>query len=178
MMNGQINIQTMPYTQQSNQKRSPVRKSNRSPARSGSRLSKSPGRRSVSPGQSSAANNDQRIQKLEAMVSKLTCAQHGLGRFTTDENAFHSSFGTLDQKLQNNNHSEDLNNLVHEVDKQMKDVEDRIVNHLMQQMEEQSLILNHKVDGLEQRVQTVEIAGNRAATSERREAVLQSSEIT
>ena len=66
------------------------------------------------------------------MVSKITCQQHGLGRFASEENHFHSSFGTLDQQRGHNVNSEDLNNLVSEMDKQMKDVEDRIVNHLGQ----------------------------------------------
>ena len=60
----------------------------------------------------------------------------------------------------------------------MKDVEDRIVSHLGQQIEEQGLMFMHKVDGLEQRVQTIEVNGGRASTSERRAQVLESSQIT
>ena len=143
----------------------------RSPGRSYSRLSKSPGQ------QSSGGATDQRIQKLEAMVSKITCAQHGLGRFG-EENQFQSSFGTLEHRQQQIVYSDDLNNLVIEMDKQMKEVEDRVVNHLTTQIEDQGIVFNHKIDGLGQRLQAVETEAHRTSTSERRHKILESSQIT
>ena len=101
LMGGQINIQT------GKSSRSPQR--NRSPARSGSRLSRSPGQSTV------GASNEQRIQKLESMVAKMNCAQHGFSRFEQADHHFSNSFGTLD--AQRCVKSDDLNNLMQEVDK-------------------------------------------------------------
>ena len=50
------------------------------------------------------------------MLSRLTSAQNGLGQFA-NEVAFQSSFGTLEQKPPNFINSDDLNNLVNEIDK-------------------------------------------------------------
>ena len=88
---GPINIHAGPHQRQSSRdgsRRSPIR--NRSPAKSGSRLSKSPGQHS------NGGTNDQRIQKLEAMISKMNCSEHGFTRPQAIDNNFHSSFGTLE----------------------------------------------------------------------------------
>lgn len=54
----------------------------------------------------------------------------------------------------------------------MKETEDRILNHLMQQIEEQGMVLNHKVDGIDQRVQSVENSA-RASASERKAKIIE-----
>ena len=65
------------YASQSNKKtqRSPTR--SKSPGRSFSRLSKSPE-------QAHSSWDEQRIQKLEGMLSRLTSAQNGLGPFANE----------------------------------------------------------------------------------------------
>lgn len=59
-----------------------------------------------------------------------------------------NSFGTLDPaKMPNiNQMKDDLNNFASEVDKQMRDVEARIVTNLSQHVEESSLHTNAKID--------------------------------
>ena len=57
---------------------------------------------------------------------------------------------------------------MNEVDKQMKDVEDRIVSHLTQAIEDQGFSLNNQLTGLEQRVQAAEVSAGRSTTSDKR----------
>ena len=78
-----------------------------------------------------------------------------MGQFA-NEVAFQSSFGTLEQKPPNLINSDDLNNLVNEIDKQMKETEERIVNHLQNQHDETNLEMTQKMESFEYRIRAIE----------------------
>ena len=111
------------------------------------------------------------------MVSKLSSSQNGLGLFS-NEVAFQSSFGTLEQKPANIINSDDLNNLVSEIDKQMKDAEARIVGHLQAQIDDNNFGLTNKVEAAEHRIRAIEQNELRAQQSSRKSKIIEASTIS
>ena len=62
----------------------------------------------------------------------------------------------MEQKPPNLINSDDLNNLVNEIDKQMKDTEARIVTHLQNQHDETNLEMTQKMESFEYRIRAIE----------------------